>query len=195
VTSMTSTLRQAWVGLRLLLVMTVLLGVLYPFAVFVVGRVAPGTSDGSYVTASDGTVVGSALIGQQFEGAEWFHPRPSVAGDGYDPLASGGSNLGPDNPDLVAAVTERIAAVAADNGVDPGQVPPDAVTASGSGLDPHISPEYAEIQVARVARERGLDAAQVRALVVAHTSGRVLGFIGEPAVDVLELNLALSGLA
>jgi K+-transporting ATPase ATPase C chain len=191
---MTATLRQAWVGLRLLLVMTVLLGVVYPFAVFLVGRVVSGTSDGSYVTASDGTVVGSALIGQQFEGAEWFHPRPSAAGDGYDPLASGGSNLGPENPDLVAAVTERIAAVAAEDGVDPSQVPPDAVTASGSGLDPAISPEYAAIQVERVARERGVDLSVVRDLVAQHTSGRILGFIGEPTVNVLELNLALTGL-
>jgi K+-transporting ATPase ATPase C chain len=191
---MTATLRQAWVGLRLLLVMTVLLGVVYPFAVFLVGRVVSGTSDGPYVTASDGTVVGSALIGQQFEGAEWFHPRPSAAGDGYDPLASGGSNLGPENPDLVAAVTERIAAVAAEDGVDPSQVPPDAVTASGSGLDPAISPEYAAIQVERVARERGVDLSVVRDLVAQHTSGRILGFIGEPTVNVLELNLALTGL-
>jgi potassium-transporting ATPase KdpC subunit len=194
VTSMTTTLRQAWVGLRLLLVMTVLLGVVYPFAVFLVGRVVPGTSDGSYVAASDGTVVGSALIGQQFEGAEWFHPRPSAAGDGYDPLSSGGSNLGPENPDLVAAVTERIAAVAAEDGVDPGQVPPDAVTASGSGLDPAISRDYAAIQVERVARERGVDPSVVRDLVAQHTSGRILGFIGEPTVNVLELNLALTGL-
>jgi K+-transporting ATPase ATPase C chain len=191
---MTTTLRQAWVGLRLLLVMTVLLGVVYPFAVFLVGRVVSGTSDGSYVAASDGTVVGSALIGQQFEGAEWFHPRPSAAGDGYDPLASSGSNLGPENPDLVAAVTERIAAVAAEDGVDPSQVPPDAVTASGSGLDPAISPDYAAIQVERVARARGVDPSVVRDLVAQHTSGRILGFIGEPTVNVLELNLALTGL-
>lgn len=192
---MTATLRQAWVGLRLLLLMTVLLGVLYPLAVLVVGRVAPATSDGSYVTTPDGTVVGSALIGQQFDGAEWFHSRPSAAGEGYDALASGGSNLGPENPVLVAAVAERIAAVALDNGVDPSQVPPDAVTASGSGLDPHISPEYAEIQVDRVAAARGLEPAEVRSLVERSTEGRILGFIGEPAVNVLELNLALSALA
>jgi len=194
VTSVTSTLRQAWVGLRLLLVMTVLLGVIYPLGVFVVGRVAPGSADGSFVTAADGAVVGSALIGQQFDGAEWFHPRPSAAGEGYDPLASGGTNLGPENPDLIAAVAERIAAVAEENGVDPSMVPADAVTASGSGLDPDISPEYAAIQVQRVAAARGLAVAEVEALVADSTNGRILGFLGEPRVNVLTLNLALSEL-
>jgi K+-transporting ATPase ATPase C chain len=191
---MTTTLRQAAVAIRFLLVMTLILGVVYPVGVFLIGRLVPGTSDGSLVAAADGTVVGSALIGQPFDGAEWFHPRPSAAGDGYDPLASGGSNLAADNPDLVAAVTERIAAVAAENGVDPSQVPADAVTASGSGLDPAISPEYAEIQVARVAAARGLDPSEVRRLVAASTQGRILGFVGEPNVNVLALNLALRDL-
>ena len=188
---MSHTFRQAWVGLRALLLLTVLLGVLYPAAVLLVGRVVAGTADGSLISRPDGTVVGSALIGQSFEGAEWFHPRPSAAGSGYDALSSGGSNLAADNPTLVDAVAERKAAAAAENGVRPDEVPADAVTASGSGLDPHISPENAAIQVARVAKARGLDPAVVRELVAAHTQGPVLGFLGEPGVNVLELNLAL----
>ncbi|MEZ5117715.1 MAG: potassium-transporting ATPase subunit KdpC [Candidatus Nanopelagicales bacterium] len=185
-------LRQAWVGLRLLLVMTVVLGILYPLAVFGVGRLLPALSDGSYVTDGSGDVVGSSLIGQSFTGPEWFHPRPSAAGDGYDALSSGGSNLAADNPDLVADVTERQAAAADVNGVPRGAVPPDAVTASGSGLDPHISPEYARVQVARVAAARDLQQSAVMALVEQHLEGRLFGFIGEPRVNVLELNLALA---
>ncbi len=119
----------------------------------------------------DGEVVGSSLIGQTFDGPEWFHSRPSAAGDGYDPLASAGSNLGPESEDLLAAVEERRAAVAAEDGVDPADVPPDALTASGSGLDPHISPEYAYQQVDRVADERGLEADEVRGLVDDHRRG------------------------
>lgn len=188
---MTHTLRQAWVGLRALLLLTVLLGLVYPAAVLLVGRVVAGTADGSFVSRPDGTVVGSALIGQPFEGPEWFHPRPSAAGAGYDALSSGGSNLAADNPTLVDDVAERKAAAAAENGVRPDEVPADAVTASGSGLDPHISPEYAAIQVERVARARSLDPAVVRELVAAHTQGPVLGFLGQPGVNVLELNLAL----
>ena len=191
---MTLTLRQAWVGLRFLLVMTVALGVVYPLAVFAVGRVVPGTADGSFVTAADGRVVGSALIGQSFEGDEWFHPRPSAAGEGYDALSSGGSNLAADNPTLVEDVAGRKADAAAANGVAPGEVPPDAVTASGSGLDPHISPEYAALQVQRVARARGVGIGEVSRLVQENTQGRVLGIFGEPAVNVLTLNLALDQL-
>lgn len=188
---MNLTLRQMWISIRLLIVMTVLVGVVYPLAIFVVGRVVPGTSDGSYVTDASGAVVGSALIGQSFEGDEWFQPRPSAAGSGYDALNSSGSNLGPNNPDLVQSVTERKAAAAAANGVDLSAVPADAVTASGSGLDPDISPEYARQQVARVAAARGVDRSLVDALVEQMTQGRVLGFIGEPRVNVLQLNVAL----
>jgi K+-transporting ATPase ATPase C chain len=191
---MNLTLRQGWVALRLLVVMTVLLGVVYPFAMFAVGRIVSGTSDGSYVTNSSGAVVGSALIGQSFEGDQWFWPRPSAAGEGYDALSSSGTNLAADNPDLVAAVGDRQSAAAAANGVQPGDVPADAVTASGSGLDPDISPEYAQQQVARVAAARGTDIAQVTALVEGATQGRLLGFIGEPRVNVLQLNLALENL-
>jgi K+-transporting ATPase ATPase C chain len=182
------------VALRLLVVMTVLVGVVYPFAMFAVGRLVSGTSDGSYVTDSSGAIVGSALIGQSFDGNEWFWPRPSAAGEGYDALSSSGSNLAADNPDLVTAVGDRQAAAAAADGVQPRGVPADAVTASGSGLDPDISPEYAQQQVARVAAARGADITQVSALVDGATQGRLLGFIGEPRVNVLQLNLALENL-
>jgi potassium-transporting ATPase KdpC subunit len=191
---MTASLRQGWVAVRFLLLMTVVLGILYPVAIFAVGRAVPGTSDGSYVTDASGTVVGSTLIGQVFDGAEWFLPRPSAAGDGYDALSSSGTNLAADNPDLVAAVAERKAAAAAANGVDESAVPADAVTASGSGLDPDISPEYALQQVSRVAQARGLDESVVRQLVVDATEERMLGFLGEPRANVLQLNLALERL-
>jgi K+-transporting ATPase ATPase C chain len=191
---MNLTLRQGWVALRILVVMTVLLGVVYPFAMFAVGRIVSGSSDGSYVRDASGAVVGSALIGQSFEGDQWFWPRPSAAGEGYDALSSGGSNLAADNPDLVTAVGERQSAVSAADGVPPGDVPADAVTASGSGLDPDISPEYAAQQVARVAAARGIDPALVSALIDDATQGRMLGFIGEPRVNVLQLNLGLENL-
>lgn len=183
-------LRQSFAAARVLLVLTVLLGVLYPAAVWAVGRAVPDRADGSLLRV-DGQVVGSRLLGQTFEGPTWFHPRPSAGS--YDGLASAPSNLGPSNPDLVAAIEERRAAVAAEEGVEPTAVPPDAVTASGSGLDPHVSPAYADLQVARVARERGLPVDQVRRLVEEATSGRVLGYLGEPTVNVLELNASLPG--
>ena len=188
---MSSTLRQALVALRFLVVMTLVLGVVYPVALWGVGRVVPASADGSFITNASGQVVGSSLIGQSFEGATWFHPRPSAAGEGYDALSSGGSNLAMDNPDQVSAVTDRKAAIVAEDGVTASDVPPDAVTASGSGLDPDISPDYAYLQVSRVAAARHLDAGAVRSLVAAHVTGRTLGFIGEPRVNVLELNLAL----
>ena len=143
-------------------------------------------------------MVGSSLLGQLFTDdkgdplPQWFQPRPSAAGSGYDPLASSASNLGPENPALVKLIGERKAAAAALDGVAPSSVPPDAVTASGSGLDPDISPAYAYQQVDRVARARGLDPAQVHALVASHVSGRGLGFLGEPTVNVLALNMALA---
>jgi K+-transporting ATPase ATPase C chain len=185
------TLRQLAPALRILVVMTVLLGLLYPALVFVVGRVMPARTDGSLISVG-GTVVGSSLLAQGFDTPEYFWPRPSVGG--YDPLATGGSNLGPNNPDLVQSIEERRAAVAAANGVPPEQVPADAVTASASGLDPQISPEYAALQVARVAGARGLDAEVVADLVAEHTQVRALGFLGEPGVNVLELNVALDEL-
>ena len=188
---MPSTLRQVFAAARVLAVLTLVLGVAYPLVVFGIGRLAPAKADGSLL-AVDGRVVGSTLIGQQFAGDGWFQPRPSAAGDGYDPLASGGSGLGPNDPGLLATVTRRREQVAAQDGVDVAQVPADAVTASASGLDPDISPQYARLQVARVAKARSLDPAVVRALVEAHVQGRDLGFLGSPHVNVLELNAALA---
>nr|WP_267494569.1 K(+)-transporting ATPase subunit C [Cellulosimicrobium marinum] len=196
--------------MRVLLLMTLLLGALYPLAVTGVGQLAFGwqangslvRSDGSHATSPDDAgpggepVVGSALVGQSFgepgEGARWFHGRPSAGG--YDTLASGGSNLGPTDPGLVATIHERRAAVADEDGVDPADVPPDALTASASGLDPHVSPAYADQQVERVAEARGLDPQVVRALVEQESAGRVLGVLGDERVNVLALNLALERL-
>ena len=184
-------LRQILTGLRLLVVLTVVLGIAYPVAVWGAGQLAfPSQARGSLIV-TDGTVRGSTLIGQQVEGDGWFQPRPS-AGD-HDGLASAGSNAGPSDADLLTAIADRRAAVAEREGVDPGAVPPDALTASASGLDAFISPAYARLQEARVARDRGLDPAELRGLVAAATSGRSWGFLGEPRVNVVELNAALAG--
>ena len=194
-----SSARQFTTSLRALLVATVALGILYPLLVTGVTQVAlPGEANGSLVKASDATV-GSALIGQQFVDAKgnalpgYFQSRPSAVD--YNAASSGGSNLGPENPDLAAQVKARIAAIAASDGVSEAQVPADAVTASASGLDPHISPEYAQEQVARVAAARGIDPQVVRRLVEENTEGRMLGFLGEPTVNVLKLNIALDDAA
>jgi K+-transporting ATPase ATPase C chain len=186
-------LRQVLAGLRLLLALTVLLGVAYPLAVAGAARLVPGRADGSLVTDETGTIVGSRLLGQDFDGDAWFLPRPSASG--YDALASGGSNLGPENPVLLAEVQRRRADVAARERVDPGAVPPDAVTASASGLDPHISPEYARLQAPRVAAARSLAPSVVAALVEDHVEGRLWGFVGAPHVNVVELNLAVEALS
>jgi len=199
--------RQTWAGLRVLLGFTVVLGILYPAAVMAVGQVAlPWQANGSLITSTGerttsapGTgahaVVGSALIGQSFSAPTWFHPRPSAAGGGYDTLASAGSNLGPNSPDLLATVQQRRQQVAAENGVDPAAVPADALTASASGLDPDISPAYARLQVARVAAARGITEARVAALVEEGIKGRTWGLLGEPRVNVLRLNIALETMA
>lgn len=194
-----SSFRSLGVAVRLTFLSTVVLGIAYPLAVWGIGQAAfPAQANGS-VRSSDGTVVGSSLIGQSFAGRDadrWFQSRPSAAGEkGYDAGASSGSNLGPSNPDLLKAVEERRAAVATADGVAPSDVPADAVTASGSGLDPDISPSYALQQVSRVAAARGLSDQDVRALVTEHTESRQLGFLGEPVVNVLELNLALAKLS
>jgi K+-transporting ATPase ATPase C chain len=188
--------RQLWAAARMLLVMTVLVGLAYPLAMTGFAQVVfPDNADGSLVRQS-GRVVGSSLIGQSFSGKpQYFQSRPSAAGDGYDPLASSASNLGPESKDLVAAIAKRRAAAAELDGTDPAEVAPDALLASGSGLDPDISPVYAAQQVDRVARIRGVSTAQVRALVDRYTGGRGLGFLGEPHVNVLMLNLALDRLA
>ncbi|GAA5025284.1 potassium-transporting ATPase subunit KdpC [Actinopolymorpha pittospori] len=190
---MLATVRQLGAALRALIVLTVILGLIYPFAVWAVGQVAFKDQANGSLIHSNGQVVGSRLIGQEFDGPRWFHSRPSATGDTpYDAMNSYGSNLGPTNPDLVKMVKERKATVAKENGVPQSEVPPDAVTASGSGLDPHISPEYAAIQVNRVAEARGLSVEQVKQLVKDNTDNPSLGFLGEPGVNVVELNLALN---
>ena len=184
--------RQSLAALRVLAVFTVLLGVVYPAAVWGVAQAVPGRADGSLVEV-DGKVVGSELLGQQFEGDQWFRPRPSA--NDYDALASAPSNLGPSSPDLLALIDERRAEVADREGVDPAAVPADALTASASGLDPHISVSYAELQAARVADENGLSVDEVQALIEENTDGRSLGFLGEPGVNVLLLNVAVQAAA
>ena len=175
--------RQLFPALMMLLVFTVITGVGYPVVVTGVAQGAFGDkADGSLVDNADGEVVGSSLIGQTFAEPEYFHPRPSAAGDGYDAGASSGSNLGPSNDDLLASVEERAEAYREENGLD---------AASASGLDPHISVANARLQALRVADERGLDVDTVLELVDDHTSGRDFGFLGEKGVNVLELNLAL----
>jgi potassium-transporting ATPase KdpC subunit len=184
--------RQLAPAVVFFLALTLLVGVAYPLAVTGLAQLAfPHRADGSLVER-DGRVVGSRLVGQAFAGARYFHPRPSAAGEGYDAMASAASNLGPTNPELVRQVRARRVAYRRDNGLRPGQqVPVDAVTASGSGLDPHISVANARLQATRVARARGLALDDVLALVASHTDGRSLGFLGEAGVNVLELNLAL----
>jgi K+-transporting ATPase ATPase C chain len=188
-------IRQLRPALVAIAVFTVVTGVAYPLLVTGIGQVAfSDEADGSLVVR-DGAVIGSSLIGQTFTAPGYFHSRPSAAGDGYDASASSGSNLGPLNPDLLDAVRSRVEAYRQENGLSPSQpVPVDAVTASGSGLDPHISVANAHLQAPRVARERGLPIEDVMALVRDHTDGRFLGVLGEPGVNVLELNLALDSL-
>jgi K+-transporting ATPase ATPase C chain len=172
--------------------LTLLTGAAFPLLLCVVARpLFPHQAEGSLLSR-DGSVIGSELIGQNFFSPAYFHPRPSAAGDGYDGTASGGTNLGPVNPKLKKEVGELVEAYRRDNGLPPGAaVPIDAVTRSGSGLDPHISPANAELQVRRVARARGLAEDDVRCLVAEHTLGPQFGLLGEPRVNVLTLNLAL----
>jgi K+-transporting ATPase ATPase C chain len=183
-------------GAVALLAFTVLVGVAYPLLLFGIGQVAFGDrADGSLVRRH-GRVVGSSLIGQAFDAPQYFWGRPSAAGDGYDAGASGASNLGPTSRALAGTVQERIGLLLRANpGKTAADVPAELVTASGSGLDPHISPAAAEFQVERVAAARRLDPERVRELVRHHTQGRDLGFLGEPRVNVLQLNLALDTLS
>jgi K+-transporting ATPase ATPase C chain len=184
--------RQLLAAVVIFLALTLFTGLVYPLAMTGVSQVLfPNRADGSLVKR-DGKVVGSRLIGQNFSGPRYFHPRPSAAGDGYDAMSSSASNLGPTNPDLISEVRKRVAAYRAENRVPSGTaVPADAVTASGSGLDPQVSVANARLQAPRVAEARGMSVAGVLDLIDEHTDGRSLGFLGEPGVNVLELNLAL----
>ena len=153
-------------------------------------------ANGSLIVGSDGTVRGSRLIGQGFADPKYFHPRPSAAGNGYDAAASSGSNLGPTSQKLADAVKDRVAAYRAENGLGPNDsVPADAVTASGSGLDPHISPRNAELQIPRIAQTRGIASDKVHELVRQYIDEPDLGILGDPGVNVVRLNLALDALA
>ena len=191
--------RQYWVALRSMIIFTVALGIIYPLVITGIGLLAPSQANGSQLTVN-GKVVGSALIGQSFTDkkgnalAQWFQSRPSAAGDGYDAGASSGSNQGTESPTLIKAIKDRKAAIAKSDGVDPSTIPPDALTASASGLDPDISPAYAREQINRVANARHLSVAEVTKLVNSFVTGRELGYIGDPTVNVLELNIALSKL-
>jgi K+-transporting ATPase ATPase C chain len=175
-------------------VLAVILCGLYPLAAWLLAQgLYPGRANGSLI-ARDGVVAASSLIGQQFSSPKYFHPRPSAAGRGYDGGRSGGTNLGPLSKDLMETTLRRIAEYRAENGLAAATpVPADAVTASGSGLDPHISPENARVQAPRVSRARGLAEAFVRAQIDACTEGRTLGILGDPRVNVIRLNLALDG--
>ena len=181
---------QLWAAIKIFLVITVLVGIAYPLVVTGIAQVAfQHEADGSLIK-QNGTVVGSELLGQEFKGAKWFQPRPSAAD--YDGLASGGTNLGPTNPDLIKTVKQRVAAYREANGLAASEpVPVDAVTASGSGLDPHISKLNAQYQSRRVAQARGISKQKLQQLIDDNTDDPSLGFLGEPGVNVLKLNLAL----
>ncbi|MFJ4262319.1 K(+)-transporting ATPase subunit C [Paenarthrobacter nicotinovorans] len=193
-------LRQAGTAVRFLLLATIVLGLLYPLVVFGAGQlVAPFQANGSIVKDFSGQPAASALIVQAAadssgaQSPQWFHARPSAVS--WDPSSSSASNLGPNDPKLLDAVDSNRAAIAAAEGVDPASVPADALTASGSGLDPHISPDYADLQVERVAKAHGLSTDDVRKLVDQQTSSGLEAFLGQPSVNVTLLNLAVAQLA
>jgi K+-transporting ATPase ATPase C chain len=185
-------MKQLRPAILMTLVLCVVTGFVYPGVVSGLAQVLfPRQANGSLVTVN-GRIVGSALIGQPFTKPEYFHPRPSAAGNGYDPTASGGTNKGPTDAKLAdTLVAQAVDSAVKNDGAVKGHVPADMATSSASGLDPDISPANAFLQVARVARARGVDSTRVRALVDAHVQGRQFGFFGEPHVNVLLLNIAL----
>ena len=177
-------------GVRFTVVTMILLGGAYHVALWGIGSaLLPSQAEGSLIRRADGTVVGSRLIAQKFERPEYFRPRPSAAD--YNAASTGGSNYGPSNPDHLRLVQDRLDAIVKEDGVAPGQVPSEMVTASGAGMDPHVPPAAAELQSARVARSRGIEVGGLRALIAAHIETPTLGFLGRARVNVLELNLAL----
>ena len=177
-------------GILFTMVTMVLLGGVYHLVFWGIGRVAfASQAEGSLIRRGDGTVVGSSLIAQKFTRGEYLHPRPS--GVDYNAASTGGTNYGPSNPDHLKAVQERIDAIVKEEGVSASQIPSEMVTASGGGMDPHIPPNAAELQAARVASRRKVDVSKVRELIAAHTELPALGFLGRARVNVLELNLAL----
>jgi potassium-transporting ATPase KdpC subunit len=181
--------KNLMISIWMTLVTTVIFGLLYPLLVTGIAQLTmPSRANGQLLTPN-GKLVGSRIIGQAFTAPQYFHSRPSAAGNGYDPTASSGSNLGPTNKTLVDRVNADVAKLQAENPNVP--VPVDLVTTSGSGLDPDISPAAAEFQIPRVARVRGISEQELRAIVARHTKGRDLGFLGDPRVNVLELNLDL----
>jgi potassium-transporting ATPase KdpC subunit len=184
--------RNLLISIWMTLATTVLLGIVYPLVVTGLAQLLyPRQANGELIRQPDGTVIGSSLLGQPFTSPGYFHSRPSAAGPaGYDPMASGGSNLGPTNKALIDRVSGSVQSLSAENAG--ASIPVDLATASGSGLDPHISPASAEFQVPRVAWERGMKEDELRALVAKHTEQRQLGFLGEPRVNVVELNLELN---
>jgi len=185
--------KQLWPAIALTIVLMVITGGIYPGIVTVLAQVLfPHQANGSLIKTANGQVAGSALIGQSFSRPEYFHPRPSAAGNGYDDTASSGTNKGPTDLKLAdTLITQAIDSAVAQDGAVRGAIPSDMVTSSASGLDPDISPANAAQQIARVARARGASVDAIRTLVERHTTGRQFGFFGEPRVNVLLLNLAV----